>query len=118
MYKNKKLIILNIIFTWNNILYTITNLRGDVLFWSSVGSHKVSCTKKITTTSIFLSIQDLKTFLHMNCISHVFLKIKGFSKHKKTVLMHFKQFYSAIILIHENINLPHNGCKKSKIKRL
>nr|WCH57930.1 ribosomal protein S11 [Hypnea nidifica] len=114
---NKKIIILNVIFTWSNILYTITNLKGDVLLWSSVGSYKVSNAKKITTTSIFLSIKDLKTFLRINRINYMFLKIKGFSKHKKTVLKYFKQFCSEIVLIHENMSLPHNGCKRIRIRR-
>nr|WCH57810.1 ribosomal protein S11 [Hypnea spinella] len=118
MSRYKKLIILNVIFTWNNILYTITNLQGDVLFWSSVGSHKVYKTKKITTTSIFLSMKDLKLFLNKNRVRYVFLKLKGFSKHKKTVLTYFKQLHSEVILIQECLNLPHNGCKSPKIRRL
>nr|WCH57834.1 ribosomal protein S11 [Hypnea edeniana] len=117
MSKNKKLIILNIIFTWNNILYTVTNLKGDVLFWSSVGSYKINSTKKITATSIFLSIKGLKTFLNNNHFNYIFLKVKGFSKHKKSVLKYFKQFYSEIILIQEKVHLPHNGCKESKVRR-
>nr|WCH57642.1 ribosomal protein S11 [Hypnea wynnei] len=118
VHKSKKVIILNVIFTLNNILYMITDLKGDVLFWSSVGSHKIKNTKKITTTSIFLSIKDLKFFLNRHNFNYIFLNIKGFSKYKKVVLKYLKQFYSEIILIYENTNISHNGCKNSKIRRL
>lgn len=117
MTNKKKLTIVNIIFTWGNILYTVTNLRGDVLFWCSVGSYKINNTKKITSTSIFLSIKDLKMFLTSNRVNYIFLKIKGFSKYKRVVLKHFKQFYSEIVLIQESVNSSHNGCKSSKIRR-
>nr|WCH57786.1 ribosomal protein S11 [Hypnea flava] len=117
MLNKNKLIILTVLFTWSNILYTVTKIDGDILFWSSVGTHKKSGTKKITSTAIFLSLKDLRTFLNLNNISYIFLKLKGFSKHKKVVLKYFKKSCPKIILIQENLNLPHNGCKSSKIRR-
>nr|WCH57906.1 ribosomal protein S11 [Hypnea nidulans] len=115
---NKKIVILHILFTTNNILYSITDLRGNVLFWTSVGSYKQKKTKKITTTSIFLSIKDVKVFLNKYSVRFLFLKLIGFNKHKKIVLKYLKQLYSQIVLIHEKLHLPHNGCKNRKLRRL
>nr|WCH57954.1 ribosomal protein S11 [Hypnea marchantiae] len=115
---DKKIIILHILFTTNNILYTITDLKGNTLFWASVGSNKIKNTKKITTTSIFLSIKRIKFFLNKSNVKYLFLKLKGFNKQKKIVLKYLKQFYSQIILVCEKTNLPHNGCKNRKIRRL
>nr|WCH58002.1 ribosomal protein S11 [Hypnea cornuta] len=118
MLKNGRILVLHILFTTNNVIYTVTDLKGDTLFWVSVGSNKIKNTKKVTTTSIFLSIKNIKFFLNKHNISYLFLKLKGFNKHKKTVLRHLKQFYSYIIFIYENNNLAHNGCKNRKIRRL
>nr|WCH57762.1 ribosomal protein S11 [Hypnea pseudomusciformis] len=116
--KNRKILVLHVLFTTNNVIYTITNLQGDTLFWVSVGSNKVKNTKKVTTTSIFLSIKDIELFLNKYSITYLFLKLKGFNKHKKTILKHLKQFYSQIIFIYEKTDLAHNGCKNRKIRRL
>nr|WCH57978.1 ribosomal protein S11 [Calliblepharis sp.] len=117
LYK-KKLIKLSIIFSTNNILYSLTDLKGNVLFWTSSGIQKVKKSKKITSTSIFLSIQNISIFVYQHKYKYLFINIKGFSKNKKLVLKILKQIFFNIILIHENINLPHNGCKKTKKRRL
>nr|WCH57738.1 ribosomal protein S11 [Hypnea musciformis] len=116
--RNRKILVLHVLFTINNVVYTITDLRGNTLFWVSVGSNKVKNTKKVTTTSIFLSIKDIKLFLNKYNIGYLFLQLKGFNKYKKTVLKQLKQFYSQIILIYEKTDLAHNGCKNRKMRRL
>nr|WCH57666.1 ribosomal protein S11 [Hypnea sp.] len=117
LYKNK-LLILSVVFTSNNILYTVTDLKGNILFWTSAGTQKVKNTKKITATSIILSLQKIKNIVIKYEIKYLFLKMNGFSKSKKTVLKYLKQFFVNIILVYEKINLAHNGCKNSKMRRL
>ena len=115
---NSKSLILSILFTSNNVLFTLTNLHGDVFYWTSVGMYKQKGVKKLTTTSLTLTakliLQQIK-FLRCNFIH---LKLKGFKKNKKSILKYFKTSSLNILSISDFTSLPHNGCKNKKIKRL
>ena len=117
--KNKqKLIILTILFTTNNILYSLTSLEGKVFFWTSLGSKKIEGSKKLTpnfatnTTNVLI-----KMILNFN-FKYTYLKLKGFNKSKKLVLKILTQSPLKILLISDKTLLPHNGCRKAKIRRI
>lgn len=113
---NKKLVVLSILFTPNNILYSVTQLNGDILFWTSSGTKKVKGTKKITSTSITSTIKYITSFI---CnFRYVYVKVRGFGKTKKTVIKQLKQSFLNILLISDETAFPHNGCKQSKIRRI
>lgn len=117
--KNKqKLIILAVLFTTNNVLYSLTQLNGNVIFWTSVGSKKTKGIKKITSTSILSVTKDI-----INCIQNigyknVYVKIKGFNKNKKVVIKYLNHSFLNILLISDETSFPHNGCKKAKNRRI
>nr|APC24928.1 ribosomal protein S11 [Gracilariophila oryzoides] len=114
MIKNNiKSVILVIIFTSNNILYTLTNIEGEVLFWTSAGLKRTRGTKKITLTTIVSSIKIILAYLNNVKIKYIHLKFKGFDKNKKIVLKYLKQSTLNILSITNNSMLPHNGCKKT-----
>nr|APC24903.1 ribosomal protein S11 [Gracilariopsis andersonii] len=115
---NLKSVILVIIFTSNNILYTLTNTEGKVLFWTSAGLKRTKGTKKITLTTIVSSIKIILAYLNNLKIQYIHLKLKGFDKNKKVVLKYLKQSTLNILSITNNSMLPHNGCKKSKLRRI
>nr|WCH57858.1 ribosomal protein S11 [Caulacanthus ustulatus] len=117
MYK-KKLIILYIIFTSNNIIYSLTNLEGKVIFWTSSGTKRLKGSKKISTILIPYTLKIIRSYILSLGYKYIFIKVKGFSKNKKFTLKSLKQFFSNIILINEQTFFPHNGCKSKKIKRL
>nr|YP_009774163.1 ribosomal protein S11 [Caulacanthus okamurae]QIZ74780.1 ribosomal protein S11 [Caulacanthus okamurae] len=116
--QRKKFIILSITFTTNNTFYSITDLKGNVVFWSSCGVKKQKGTKKMSTIlvpNVLTIIKDNITYLGYK---YIYIKVKGFSKNKKLTIKCLRQLFSNIILIHEKTFFPHNGCKNSKIKRL
>nr|AHX02552.1 ribosomal protein S11 [Sebdenia flabellata] len=111
-------IIITILFTSSNILYSVTDLDGKVICWSSVGSKKIKGTKKITLPNLTLTSK-----LIINCIKNLgynflHIRLKGFKKNKKTILKYFKTSTLNILSICDNTPLPHNGCKKRKVRRI
>nr|YP_009511903.1 ribosomal protein S11 [Gracilariopsis longissima]AXI97830.1 ribosomal protein S11 [Gracilariopsis longissima]UAD89932.1 ribosomal protein S11 [Gracilariopsis longissima] len=115
---NLKSVILVIIFTSNNILYTLTNTEGKVLFWTSAGLRRTKGTKKITLTTIASSIKIILAYLNNFKIKNIHLKFKGLDKNKKIVLKYMKQSTLNILSITNNSMLPHNGCKRTKLRRI
>lgn len=115
---NSEALILSILFTSNNILFSLTNLHGDVFYWTSTGMHKQKGVKKLTSTSLSLIIKMiLQRLEYFRCIK-LHLKLKGFKKNKKLILKHFKMNGLEILSISDFTSLPHNGCKNKKHRRL
>nr|YP_009511802.1 ribosomal protein S11 [Gracilaria caudata]AXI97679.1 ribosomal protein S11 [Gracilaria caudata] len=111
---NLKSVRLNILFTSNNILCTVTNIKGEVLFWTSTGSKKTRGTKKVTLTAIITILRLILEYLHQSKIKYIHLNLNGLDKNKKVVLKYFKQSFLSILSITNNSMLSHNGCKSLK----
>lgn len=118
MKNNNKLIVLSILFTSNNILYYVTQLNGNVLFWTSSGAQTQKNTKKTTLISITAVVNYIKYKLKSASYKGLHIKTKGFSKNKKFVVRQLKQSTLNILSISDKISWPHNGCKKQKIRRV
>nr|YP_010199847.1 ribosomal protein S11 [Hydropuntia urvillei]UAD89855.1 ribosomal protein S11 [Hydropuntia urvillei] len=109
-----KIIKLNILFTFNNVLCTITNIEGDTLFWISAGTKKNQGAKKVTLVVIISMLKLILERLIKLKTTHVHLNLNGFDKNKKIVLKYFKQSFLNILSITNNSKFSHNGCKKLK----
>nr|YP_010620223.1 Ribosomal protein S11 [Dictyomenia sonderi]WAX04259.1 Ribosomal protein S11 [Dictyomenia sonderi] len=108
-----------VLFTQNNIFLTLTNFKGEVFLWKSIGNLKIKGVKKLTNSFfknfIFITLNEIK--LKSNLRIHV--KLKGYNKSKKLftrILLIFLQeiTYSLIDIATE----PMNGCKLKKKRRL
>ena len=118
MHSKKKILILTILFTTNNILYSLTDLSGNNIFWTSLGIYKNKGVKKLTSTSTVTSTKNLIQHIHNLSYKYVYIKLKGFNKNKKLVLRCLNNSFLTILLISDKTSFPHNGCKKPRIKRL
>nr|WOL37371.1 ribosomal protein S11 [Polyopes affinis] len=118
MRTDNKSIILTILFTSNNILYSLTSLTGNVILWTSTGSKKTKGTKKITIITISTATKFIiKRIIELG-YNYVHIKLKGFKKNKKVALKYLKTSKLHILSICDNSSLAHNGCKQSKIRRI
>lgn len=111
-------IILHTFFTNNNILCTITNLKGEVLLFISTGSYKLKGLKKITSTAIFSLGQTLWNYVKNHENLFLYVKIKGTNKSKNEFLKSLKILNFNVLLIQEKFSLPHGGCKKSRQRKI
>lgn len=116
--KNHKLIVLCILFTSNNIIYSVSDVSGKVLFWTSFGSWKVKGSKKINNIFLISTLKVIKNFINKLNYKFIFVKVKGFNKSKKFMLKTLKQMFSNTFLVHDKTSYPHNGCKGLKKRRV
>ena len=115
----KNFLILSVVFTHNNMLCTLTDLKGKSLMWTTIGQKKPHGIKKTTNTSIFLVVQDLyKYTTKMWRINSIYIKIKGTNKNKSTFIKLLKIIGFNILMIQERTTIPHGGCKKPQRRRL
>nr|YP_009317635.1 ribosomal protein S11 [Pterocladiella musciformis]AOX49087.1 ribosomal protein S11 [Pterocladiella musciformis] len=113
-----KSVVLKVLFTSTNILCTLVDIEGKVIFWTSVGTRKIKGTKKITLISINTMLKEVVQKLNETNCQFLYLEIKGFSKNKKTIIKFFKNSLVNIVLICDKTALPHNGCKRKKVRRV
>ena len=114
----KKSAILSVLFTKNNILCTFSNLEGETLFITSVGSTKTKGLKKITSISLLALTKKLGNQVEKFGIAFLYLKIKGINKGKSNFFKLLKNIKVNIPLIKNQYKVPHGGCKVAKPRKI
>lgn len=116
--KNKKSAILSILFTNNNIIYTLTDLMGNVLFWTSLGIQKVRGTKKLTSNSIIYRLKLISNYANKKGIKYFHIYMRGINRNKKLTIKSLKYFSLVVISLYDEMAISYNGCKKVKKRRV
>nr|YP_010620200.1 Ribosomal protein S11 [Dipterosiphonia australica]WAX04236.1 Ribosomal protein S11 [Dipterosiphonia australica] len=114
-----KVFFLTILFNQNNIFLTLTNVKGEILFWQSLGNLKIKGLKKLTQSLIkpFIYSNFNKISIFSNFRLHV--RLKGFNKCKKKLLKILLPLLNILVLsVSDQSNIPTNGCKTKKKRRL
>nr|YP_009988302.1 ribosomal protein S11 [Gelidiella acerosa]QNM39440.1 ribosomal protein S11 [Gelidiella acerosa] len=111
-------LLLKVCFKSTNILFTLTYLQGNVIFWTSVGTWKIKGVKKLTLTTIEIALKTVfRKIGQFNC-KFLHVELYGFSKNKKVIIRLLKNNCFQIQSINDKTSNPHNGCKKKKIRRI
>nr|AHX02458.1 ribosomal protein S11 [Plocamium cartilagineum] len=116
--KKEKSIILIILFKPTNLFLIVTNIKGEILFWTSSGILNTKSTKKVIPSTIVYTFKYIINLLYKNNNKFIHIKIKGFNKNKKNILKIFKNTFLNILSVCDLESLPHNGCRKPKKKRI
>lgn len=119
--KDEKIINFRFNITNNNIIGSITDLKGNVLFWKSCNSLKVTKKKQNSNILIEKLILEFLTFTFKNKIFKVNIIIKGGNKQKLNILLR-PIFFSRLTILNfiDATKFPFNGCrlpKQSKLKK-
>ena len=108
---------IHIFTSFNNIIMSLTNLKGDVIFWSSAGKMKFKGAKKNTPYAAQMVSNDcVKKALDLN-ISKVKVFVRGPGVGRESAI---RSIYSLGLEITEIVDvtpLPHNGCRPPKRRR-
>lgn len=115
---HKKSNILSVFFTKNNVICTLADLSGKSLIWVTTGSLKFRGTKKVTTSTISSIIKVLYNYNKNVGYSCMHLKLKGVNKNKSFFIKYLKTVGFNIISLQDTLMLPHNGCRKTRGRRI
>lgn len=114
----KKIGVIFVLFTSNNVLCSLTNIDGSLISWTSAGSQRSKGLKKSIPIVIYTAIVKLATLAIELGFSHIHLKLKGLSKSKKSVLKALNHTSLKLLSIQDITAQPHNGCRSFRKKRL
>ena len=104
--------------SFNNIIITITNKRGEVIAWSSAGKMGFRGSKKNTPYAAQLTSEDVCKVAYEAGLRRVKVYVKGPGNGRESAI---RTLHSNGIEVSEIIDvtpLPHNGCRPPKRRRV
>jgi len=105
--------------TFNNTIVTITNLKGDVLCWSSAGVMGFKGTKKGTPFAAQKVAEDVARKARENFqLETITAVVKGPGSGGETAIRTLQAVGLKIISIKEATPIPHNGCRPPKKRKV
>ncbi|WP_341655561.1 30S ribosomal protein S11 [Blattabacterium cuenoti] len=104
--------------TFNNIIITLTNKKGDVVAWSSAGKMNFRGSKKNTPYAAQIVAENVaKKGLNAG-IKKVEVKIKGPGSGRDAAIRALSNSGITVTIIKDITPLPHNGCRPPKRRRV
>ena len=104
--------------TFNNIIISLTNKKGDVIAWSSAGKMKFRGSKKNTPYAAQVAAEDAAKNAFDAGLKKVKVFVKGPGNGRESAI---RSIHNAGIEVTEIIDvtpLPHNGCRPPKRRRV
>ena len=104
--------------TFNNIIVTLTNLKGQTIAWSSAGKMGFRGSKKNTPYAATVASSDAARMAYEAGLRKVKVYINGPGGGRESAM---RALYTNKIEITEIVDLtpiPHNGCRPPKKRRV
>ncbi|MGS2738621.1 30S ribosomal protein S11 [Sinomicrobium sp. M5D2P17] len=104
--------------SFNNIIISLTNKKGDVVSWSSAGKMGFRGSKKNTPYAAQVAAEDAAKIAQESGLRKVKVYVKGPGNGRESAI---RTLHNAGIEVTEIIDvtpLPHNGCRPPKRRRV
>jgi small subunit ribosomal protein S11 len=104
--------------SFNNIIITLTNRRGDVIAWSSAGKQGFRGSKKNTPYAAQTAAIDCAKVAHEAGLRKVKVYVKGPGNGREAAIRELHNNGIQVTEIIDVTPMPHNGCRPAKRRRV
>ena len=104
--------------TFNNIIISITNTKGQVVSWSSAGKMGFRGSKKNTPYAAQLAAEDAVKVAHEAGMRKVKVYVKGPGNGRESEIRSIHNAGVEVTEIFDITPIPHNGCRPPKRRRV
>ena len=104
--------------SFNNIIISITNLKGEVISWSSAGKMGFRGSKKNTPYAAQLAAEDAVKVAHEAGMRKVKVYVKGPGNGRESAIRSIHNAGVEVTEIFDVTPIPHNGCRPPKRRRV
>ncbi|MGB5982213.1 MAG: 30S ribosomal protein S11 [Nonlabens sp.] len=104
--------------SFNNILISLTNKKGEVISWSSAGKMGFRGSKKNTPYAAQLAAEDCSKVAHEAGLRKVKAYVKGPGNGRESAIRSIHNSGIEVTEIIDVTPLPHNGCRPPKRRRV
>ena len=104
--------------SFNNIIISLTNKKGDVISWSSAGKMGFRGSKKNTPYAAQLAAEDCGSVAHEAGMRKVKVYVKGPGNGRESAIRAIHNLGIEVSEIIDITPMPHNGCRPPKRRRV
>jgi small subunit ribosomal protein S11 len=104
--------------TFNNTLVTITDPQGNVISWSSAGSHGFRGSRKSTPYAAQVTAENAARKAMDHGLRQVDVFVKGPGSGRESAVRSLQQAGITVLSITDVTPIPHNGCRPPKRRRV
>jgi len=104
--------------TFNNIIVTITDPMGNVVCWSSAGSHGFRGSRKSTPYAAQITSEQAARRAMENGMRSVEVFVKGPGAGRESAIRSLQAHGLQVVAITDVTPIPHNGCRPPKRRRV
>jgi small subunit ribosomal protein S11 len=104
--------------TFNNTIVTITDIKGEVISWSSAGACGFKGARKGTPFAAQTAAENAARQSMEQGMRHVEVVVTGPGSGRETAIRSIQAVGLGITLIRDITPVPHNGCRPPKKRRV
>lgn len=104
--------------SFNNIIISLTNKKGDVISWSSAGKMGFRGSKKNTPYAAQVAAEDCSKVAHEAGLRKVKVFVKGPGNGRESAIRSIHNSGIEVTEIIDITPMPHNGCRPPKRRRV
>ncbi len=104
--------------SFNNIIISLTNKKGDVISWSSAGKMGFRGSKKNTPYAAQVAAEECAKVAHEAGLRKVKVFVKGPGNGRESAIRTIHNSGIEVTEIVDVTPLPHNGCRPPKRRRV
>ena len=104
--------------SFNNIIISITNLKGEVISWSSAGKMGFKGSKKNTPFAAQTAAEDAAKTAHDAGVRRIKVLVKGPGNGRESAIRTLHNNGLEVSEIVDVTPVPHNGCRPPKRRRV
>lgn len=104
--------------SFNNTIISVTNLKGEVISWSSAGACGFKGARKSTPFAAKIAAETVAKSSLDQGMRQAKVLVKGPGPGRETAIRGLQEAGIKIILIRDITSIPHNGCRPPKKRRI
>ena len=104
--------------TFNNIIISLTNKKGEVISWSSAGKMGFRGSKKNTPYAAQMAAEDCSKVALEAGLKKVKVYVKGPGNGRESAIRSIHNSGVEVTEIIDVTPMPHNGCRPPKRRRV
>lgn len=104
--------------SFNNIIISLTNKKGDLISWSSAGKQGFRGSKKNTPYAAQIAAEDCAKVAYEAGLRRVKVYVKGPGNGRESAIRTLHNQGIEVLEIIDVTPIPHNGCRPPKKRRV
>ena len=110
--------IAHVLSTFNNTIVTITDMKGNVIGWSSAGKVGFKGSRKSTAYAAQMVAQDASRQAMGHGLKEVEVLVRGPGAGRESAVRALRAIGLDLTVIRDVTPVPHNGCRPPKQRRV